>query len=208
MASGGARNYQKAQGVETANLTFWIYGQHDAMGVAPFGIDATSAEQDPFAKTFAALAQVQDLILQYQGKGTMAGIFVDTTSKSQTVTLNGYTVKADLVVPRRFPGATLAGGLVFGIGPDEFLAVGKDYELTFTPVKHDSQQSHVDVAYMDEGNFVGGKWITIRRLNGDEGTGGGSIGSFAIKNNRTGTLRFQKNAGDNYSIVRIKFYHY
>ncbi|GAB4029598.1 GH35 family beta-galactosidase [Spirosoma gilvum] len=203
------------QGVEPANLAFWIYGQHDAIGVAPFGIDATSAEQDPFTKTFAVLAQVESLILEHQGKGTMAGIFVDSTAKSQTVTLNGYTVKADLVVPRRFPGspsvapsATLAGGLVFGIGPDEFIAVGKDYELTFTPIKADSQQPRVDVAYMDEGAFVKGKWTVSRRLNGDEGTGGGSIGSFAIKNNRTGTLRFQKNTGDTYSIVRIKFYHY
>lgn len=203
------------QGLEPANLAFWIYGQHDAMGVAPFGIDATSAEQDPFTKTFAALDQVQSLILQHQGKGTMAGFFVDTTAKSQTVTLNGYSVKADLVVPRRFPGAaseakpaTLAGGIVFAMGPDEFLAVGKDYELTFTPVQANPQKPRVDVAYMDEGAFVDGKWTTIRRLNGDEGTGGGNIGSFAIKNTRAGTLRFQKNPGDEYSLVRIKFYTY
>jgi len=203
------------QGPEPANLAFWIYGQHDAIGVAPFGIDGTPAEQDPFTKTFAALAQVQTLILEHQGQGTMAGIFVDSTVKSQTVTLNGYTVKADLVVPRRFPGApaeaqsaTLAGGLVFAVGPDEFLAVGKDYELTFTPLNPDPQNPRVDVAYLDEGGFVDGKWLTRRRLNGDEGTGGGSIGSFAIKNTRTGTLRFQKNSADDYSIVRVKFYRY
>lgn len=203
------------QGLEAANLTFWIYGQHDAICVAPFGIDDTPAEQDPFTKTFAVLAQVYPLILQHQGKGTMAGLFVDSTATSQTVSLPGYTVKADLVVPRGFAGAafvgqkpTMAGGLVFAIGPDEFIAVGKDYNLTFSPLNIDPKKVHVDVDFIEEGSFINGKWVVSRRLNGDEGTGGGSIGSFAIKNSKVGTLRFQKNASDDYSIVKIKFYRY
>ncbi len=203
------------QGLEPANLALWMYGQHDAIGVAPFGIDGSPAEEDPFTQSFAVLAQVEKLILEHQGKGTMAGVFVDSTAKSQTFPLNGYSVRADLVVPRRFPGAppaakgaTLAGGLVFAMGPDEFLAVGKDYELTFTPSVADAQKPHVDVEYMDEGEFVRGNWVTSRRLNGDEGTGGGSIGSFAPKNTRVGTLRFQKAATDAFRIVRIKFYRY
>lgn len=203
------------QGPEAANLTFWIYGQHDAICVAPFGIDATPAEQDPFTKTFAALAQVQPLILQHQGKGTMAGLFVDSTASSQTFTLPGYTVKADLVVPRGFAGAAfagkkpaMAGGLVIALGPDEFLALGKDYELTFTPLTVDPKKAQVDVDYLEEGSFVNDKWTTTRRLNGDEGTGGGSIGSFALKNTKVGNLRFPKNDRNEYSIVRIKFYRY
>lgn len=203
------------QGLEAANLTFWIYGQHDALCVAPFGIDGTSAEDDPFTKTFAVLAQVKELILQHQGKGTMAGIFVDSTDKSQTFNMNGYAVKAGLVIPRTFPGSapagkspTMAGGIVFAIGPDEFIAVGKDYELMFTPLNNDSQKAHVDVDFMDEGTFANGKWVTTRRLNGDEGTGGGSIGNFMTKNTKAGILRFQKASTDDYSVVRIKFYKY
>ena len=168
-----------------------------------------------FTKTFAVLSPVQELILQHQGKGTMAGLFVDSTDKSQTFNLNGYAIKADLVVPRVFPGsapvekkAIMAGGIVFTIAPDEFVAVGKDYQLTFTPLNSESQKSHLDVDFMDEGSFVNGKWVTVRRLNGDEGTGGGPIGSFAPKNTKVGTLRFQKNQMDDYSIVRIKFYRY
>ncbi|QHW00436.1 GH35 family beta-galactosidase [Spirosoma endbachense] len=203
------------QGLEAANLTFWIYGQHDAICVAPFGIDAIPADQDPFTKTFAVLEQVQALILQHQGKGTMAGLFVDSTASSQTFALPGYTVKADLVIPRGFAGAapaekkpTMAGGLVIALGPDEFMAVGKDYELTFTPEKADPKKSQVDVDYLEEGSFVNDKWIVSRRLNGDEGTGGGSIGSFGLKNTKVGSLRFPKNARDGYSIVKIKFYRY
>jgi hypothetical protein len=203
------------QGLEPANLAFWIYGQHDAIGVAPFGIDGTTAEEDPYTKTFAVLTNVQALILQHQGMGTMAGIFVDSTAKSQTFNLKDYAVKANLVVPRGFPGsapagnnATLAGGILFAIGPDEFIAVGKDYQLTFTPLTANPKKPNVDVDFMDEGTFVKGKWVTTRRLNGDEGTGGGSIGSFGLKNTQVGTLRFPKNATNEYSIVRIKFYKY
>ncbi|QHT65461.1 glycoside hydrolase family 42 [Rhodocytophaga rosea] len=203
------------QGIEPANLAFWIYGTHDALCVAPFGIDGTTAEEDPFTKTFAAISQVQDLVLQHQGKGTMAGIFVDSTDKSQTFQLNGYTVKADLVVPRGGPAAAsvakrpvLAGGLIFATGPDEFIAVGKEYELTFTPQNPDPQKPQVDVEFLEEGKFVKGKWVTTRRLNGDEGTGGGGIGVVAPKNTKVGSLRFQKNPTDEYSIVRIKFYSY
>ncbi|GAA4467109.1 DUF5597 domain-containing protein [Nibrella saemangeumensis] len=203
------------QGLEPANLAFWIYGQHDAIGVAPFGIDATPADEDPFTKTFAVLSQVQDLVLQHQGKGTMAGIFVDTTAKSQAVTLPGYTVKADMVIPRAMPGmalaakgAALAGGIVFAVGPDEFIAVGRDYELTFTPVNADAQKPYMDVDFMEEGSFVNGKWVVARRLNGDEGTGGGGIGVLVSKNTKVGALRFQKKPNGDYSIVRIKFYRY
>ncbi len=52
------------------------------------------------------------------------------------------------------------------------------------------------------------KWQSTRRLNGDEGTGGGPISIFAQKDTQAGMLRFQKNATGNYSIVRIKFYRY
>ncbi|HEX8677749.1 MAG TPA: DUF5597 domain-containing protein [Segetibacter sp.] len=203
------------QGLEAANIAFWMYGRHDAICVAPFGIDEVPAEEDPFTKAFAVLSQVQELILQHQGKGTMAGLFVDSTDKSQTFSLNGYTVKADLVVPKVFPGsapvekkAVMAGGIVFAIASDEFVAVGKDYELTFTPLNHNSKKSHLDVDFMDEVSFVNGKMVTGRRLNGDEGTGGGPIGSFAPKDTRVGTLRFPKNPNDDYNIVHIKFYSY
>jgi hypothetical protein len=88
------------------------------------------------------------------------------------------------------------------------MAIGKDYELTFTPEKSDPKKPQVDVDYLEEGSFVNDKWIVSRRLNGDEGTGGGSISSFGLKDTKVGTLRFPKNAGDDYSIVKIKFYRY
>jgi hypothetical protein len=170
------------QGPEAANLAFWLSGQHNALCVAPFGIDDSPAREDPFTKTFAAVAQVKELILHHQGKGTMAGVFVDSTVTSQSFPLNGFTVKANLVVPRGFAGAAsmekkapFAGGILFATGPDEFIAVGRDYELTFTPNSPDPQKPRVDLDFMEEGSFVNAKWVPSRRLNGDEGTGGGGL---------------------------------
>jgi hypothetical protein len=198
-------------------VAFWVYGQHDAISFSPFGIDDLKPEEDAFTKTYAVLSQVQDLILQYQGKGTMAGIYVDTSRRVQEFDLGGYRIKA-LFGGHYYPEpdalsvktkkASAAGGLVFNIAPDEFIVVGKDFTLSFNLLKADEKKTFFDVEYMDEGTFVNGKWLTTRRLNGDEGTGGGDYGFGSGKPPRYGTLRFQRQPDDNYSIIRFKMYRY
>jgi hypothetical protein len=204
-------------GSEAALMSFWAYGQHDAIAFAPFAIDDWTPENDPITKTYAVIKQVQDLILQHQGKGTMAGIYVDSIKQIQELDLGGYKVKAQLTAigmaqaaglaaPVKKPSA--AGGLVFVIGPDEFIVVGKDFMLTFDPVKTDENKPFLDVEYMDEGIFVNGKWVTLRRLNGDEGTGGGDYGFGTGNSSRYAHMRFQRQSDDSYSIIRFKIYNY
>jgi hypothetical protein len=207
-------------GAASASLAFWAYGQHDAISFSPFGIDETTHDEDPITKSYTALSQVQHLILQQNGKGTMAGIYLDTTEKSQTFELNGYNIKVNLAVPMFAPAGgavaglsssdkrvTSAGGIIFSTGPDEFIVVGKDFSATFTPVKADAQKPKIDIEYMDEGIFVNGKWITIRRLNGDEGTGGGDYG-FGFNKGYSAPLRFPPSSTGNYNIVKFKIYRY
>jgi len=201
-------------GIRSANEVFWILGQHDAIGVSPFGIDDSKPEDDPITKTYAALTQVKDLILQHQGDGTMKGILVDTIKRSQEFDLAGYHIKAQLSsgsfaelagfsVGEKKVG--IAGGILINTGKDEFIAIGKDYTLTFNPIQDDGKS--IDVEYFDEGTFANGKWVTMRRLNGDEGTGGGDYG-FGFKQGNYGMIRFQPSPTDNYSIVRFKMYRY
>jgi hypothetical protein len=207
-------------GATSANLAFWAFGQHDINCFSPFGIDDTAPENDPITKSYAALSQVQHLILEHQGKGTMAGIYVDTTAKSQSFDLNGYSVKVNLSLPMSVPAGgavaglvsydkkiTSAGGIVFAIGPDEFILVGKDFTLSFTPLNLDKKKTKIDIEYMDEGSFVNGKWTPMRRLNGDEGTGGGDYG-FGYNKGYFANVKFQPSPGDNYSIVKFKLYRY
>jgi hypothetical protein len=202
---------------EAASVAFWAYGQHNAVSFSPFGIDDLKPEEDPITKTYAALSQVEDLILEHQGKGTMAGIFVDSVFRVQDINLGDYHIKAQFggypyvdpaVSTVKTKKASSAGGLVFSIAPDEFIVVGKDFMLSFDPVKPDKKKPHIDVEYMDEGIFVNGKWLTLRRLNGDEGTGGGDYGFGSGNPPESGTIRFQRQPNDAYSIIRFKMYRY
>lgn len=64
----------------------------------------------------------------------------------------------------------LMAGLIFRVGPDEYIVVWKDFMLSFTPLKANRNKPFIDMEYMDEETYDNGKWITTRRLNGDEGT--------------------------------------
>jgi hypothetical protein len=147
----------------------------------------------------------------------MAGIYVDSTSRVQELDIDGYQVKAQLagISIAEIAGFTgkskstqAAGGLIFNVGPDEFIVVGKDFMLTFNQLKPDKNKPLIDVQYLDEGTFVNGKWVTTRRLNGDEGTGGGDYGFGSGLPIRSGTMRFQRQPDDAYSIIRFKMYNY
>ena len=65
----------------------------------------------------------------------------------------------------------------------------------------------INIEYSDDGLFGNGKWITTRRLNGDEGTGGGDYG-FGFNNGYTALFRFQQSSTGNYNIVKFKMYKY
>jgi len=201
-------------GIGSANQAFWIFGEHDAIGVAPFGIDESTPDEDPITKTYAALMQVSGLLLQHQGKGTMKGIFLDSATRTQSFDLGGYRVDAKLGTGSfaELAGFSvgqkktdIAGGVLITTGKDEFIAIGKDYNLTFTPLQQDGKS--LDVEYFDEGTFVNDKWVTTRRLNGDEGTGGGDYG-FGFKIGNSASLKFQPSPTGNYSIVKFKMYRY
>ena len=147
----------------------------------------------------------------------MAGIYIDSLKPSQEFDLGGYRIRAQLGggsyaelagLTGRVKRATSAGGLVFSIGPDEFIVVGKDFRLSFNPLIPEAKKPFIDVEYMDEGTFADGKWMTTRRLNGDEGTGGGDYGFGSGNPMKAGTLNFQRQPDDNYSIVRFKMYRY
>jgi len=204
-------------GNESASFAFWAYGQHDAMAFSPFGIDDWKPADDAITKAYAALKQVQDLILQHQGKKTMAGIYLDSLKPSQEFNLAGFRIRAQLGggsyaelagLTGKVKKARSAGGIVFSIGPDEFIAVGKDFRLSFNPLISEANRPLIDVEYMDEGTFIDCKWMTTRRLNGDEGTGGGDYGFGPGTPVKAGTLNFQRQPDDNYSIVRFKMYRY
>lgn len=52
----------------------------------------------------------------------------------------------------------------------------EDFNLSFKSFRCRCKKTKIDVDYTDEGTFENVKWVRVRRLNGDDTTGGGDYG--------------------------------
>jgi hypothetical protein len=207
---------------------FYALGQHDAMGFAPFAIDELlysppSAPQKepadlPLARSYAIAAQLAPVILDYQGKGKMAGVVVSADDPPQQIALGDYVLEVSYPRGRRPPapppakpaagapavpaappapappGPVPAGAIFISVGPDEYLIAGSGPAIvTFSP--NTPGPPTAGVLSIEEGTFVNGQWAPGRQLNGDET----SQGKF---------VRIGGNGIPNGSIQRVKLYRY
>jgi hypothetical protein len=159
------------------NLLYAL-GQHDAMGVSPFGIEdefsrPPSTNSPSIAQCYKTLSELTPLILANQGQGTLAGVWVDQSNKVQKVKLGDYTfnVAHDYTWPwsRGFGqtnGWPRLGGLIIALSSSEFMVVGSGLVITFT--SNSSDKPIAGILSIDEEKFVNGRWVPERRLNGDE----------------------------------------
>ena len=172
-----------------AARAFYAFGQYDASCFAPFGIDNEQwTISDPLDKAYAVLQNLSPLILQNQGKGTMRGVLVDTSSPIQKLQLGDYMIEARLSWEK-----PVAGAIIIQTGTHEFIVAGSAVDIFFLP-KDASMRIGVDAT--DEGVFKNGKWTAQRRLNGDE--------VHASTWDGTGP----RLPGDKVSIQKISFYTY
>jgi hypothetical protein len=183
---------------EVANL-FYAIGQFDAIGVSPFGIEDeySSARVPSVEQSYKMLSQLSPLILKNQGKRTMVGVWLDETNRTHKVVLGNYTfnVAHDYTWPyssgyHQTNGWPRFGGLIISTAPDEFIIAGTGMLVTFA--SNSPEKPIAGVVSIDEGNFVNGRWIPGRRLNGDEDHQG----------------RHLRLAPDECSIQRLKLYEY
>jgi beta-galactosidase GanA len=162
---------------DAANL-FVAIGQYDAMGYSPFGIDGMSPKPDTdgaasFDKSYEVLSQLTPLILENQGKGTMAGICLDETNQTQKVQLGNFTLNVAHDYTWAWSGGSHQtgswprfGGLIISVGPDEYVIAGKGIIVTFVP--NSPGDPIAGIVSIEEGTFSNGHWVAGRRLNGDE----------------------------------------
>ena len=159
-----------------ANLLYAL-GQFDAIGVSPFGIEdefsRPRTDTPSIAETYKTLAALSPLILQNQGRGTMAGVWLDETNRTRKVTLGGYTLNIahDYTWPyssgfHQTNSWPRMGGLIISTGPGEYWVAGCGLVITFT--SNSTDKPIAGILSIDEGDFVDGHWMPGRRLNGDE----------------------------------------
>ena len=163
---------EAARGPQSAANVFYAIGQHDALGFAPFGIDGIQGEH-PLAASYKLLAELMPVIVKYQGTGKMAGV-LEVKEESQALELGDYRLRVSFRAGRRPQSPDAKGyGLILATGPDEYLAAGSGFSISFSP--NSPGPPIARIAFIDEGRFIDGKWIPGRRMNGDENGGGARL---------------------------------
>jgi len=165
---------EAGRGSQSAVNVFYAVGRYDAIGFSPFSIESTrDPENGPVTQSYRVLSQLAPLILEKQGKGQMSGVLLDKENPVQEIQLGDYTFKfshdftwgwsqkpeGDIAWPR-------AGGLIISVGLDEYIIAGSGIIVTFTPNPPGGQIA--GIGWIDEGEFVNGRWTPGRRLNGDQ----------------------------------------
>lgn len=179
---------------------FYAIGQHDAIGFSPFSIEnLDEATAKSLTDSYSALAQLAPLILEYQGKGLMAGLLPEGPEQRQPqqLRLGDYTIYVTYERPPQVPIAqnqqtptVLSGGLVIALGPDEFIFAGTGLTVTFEP--NSAGEPTAGILSVQEGKYANGQWVPGRWLNGDQTNQGRHL--------RLDSSRF--------NIQRIKLYRY
>jgi hypothetical protein len=110
-------------------------------------------------------------ILAAQAQGRITAFLQQADSEEWTAELGGYRFHCR--TNRKLEDLTVPGcAMLVNVGPDEFLALGRNLTLTFEPCRPD--QAAAELVWLDEGTYQNGEWVPERRLNGDEtahGTG-------------------------------------
>jgi len=154
--------------VDAVNAMYAI-GQHNAIGFSPFSIDSLDEETtNAVTAGYDLLNQLTPLILNHQGKGTMAGLLPDGPEQRQPqqLRLGNHTLYVTFDRPTAQNTSVLSGGLVIAIAPDEYVFAGTGLTVTFEAAG--GGDPIVGLLSVDEGKYVNGQWVVTRRLNGDQ----------------------------------------
>jgi beta-galactosidase GanA len=163
-------------GPPNAVQALYAIGQHDAIGFSPFSIESLDeVTSKSLTESYDLLRQMAPLILQYQGKGLMAGLLPEGVEQRlpQQLRLGDYILNVTYERPAPTPVGqnpqspdVISGGLVIALGPDEFIFAGTGMTVTFEAAAPNDPT--VGLLSVQEGRYVNGQWLPGRRLNGDQ----------------------------------------
>jgi hypothetical protein len=161
---------ETAGGAEAPANVLYVMAQFDAIGFSPFGIERqVNVAGTPLQGVYERLRNLAPIILENQGKGTMAAARFLAENAPQKIKLGNYTAEISVARNRRSgPQApTLpAAAILISTVPDEYFIIGDSLNVTFTPNGPGPEQ--VGLGTIEEGSFVDGKWVPGRRLAGDD----------------------------------------
>ncbi len=168
---------------EAAVNALYAVAEHDAMGFSPFGIEhIDTVPGDLLSSSYGLLKQLEPLILQHQGKGSMRGFLQisDQQRAPKQIRMGGYEmhVKFEYAPPPSLADGVInesgdvsrgprmpAGGLVIQLAEDEFLFAGIGLTITFDSLNANEQAG---IVYAESGKFELGRWKNVLWNNGDQ----------------------------------------
>lgn len=154
---------------------FFVFGALKGIGFSPFSIDSIDA---PGAARTAALYAMLDgmmpVIVRAQAQGRIAGFAPAVTfdgavdAAPQTVTLGDHVFTVGFIDPWTAATAQVPaehGGMILWMGGDDYLVAGTGITVTVAPAKGGGRSG---LEQVDEGRFEDGRFVALRRLNGDQ----------------------------------------
>jgi hypothetical protein len=178
-ANGNAVFVPEARADSGAYNAFYAYGEAKAFGFSPFGVDSLQSDHGAadsgVSGAYEVLGSVSDMILSAQVSGKMRGLVLGESSlrPTQTVSLGGYLFQATLA--RSWPEKTLltknGAMLVIESAPNEFYIAGSGLFVSFLR-DPDVDDKVAGIGSIEEVSRDDNRWVTMRRLNGDQSNQG------------------------------------
>ncbi|MFL6463620.1 MAG: DUF5597 domain-containing protein [Bryobacteraceae bacterium] len=168
-------------GPRFASNIFYAFGDFDALGYAPFGLDMAieGSQVKDMAKGFAQdcqlLGPALPLIAELQGTGKLHSAVEEAHLTERLIHSSEFDVLVQFGTLHSEYGGTfgtqtpaISGRvLVAELAPDEFVVMGMDAHVQFRPARG-RKQRNAQFLSAEEGTYVEGQWKTKRVLNGDE----------------------------------------
>ena len=118
---------------------FYIFGEHDAIGISPFSIeDGSDSPNSPLVQSYAKLTELMPLLTKYQGKGLMKGLLFDSENKERIIADDDLTITARHFFtlpwdPRATNGSIWpeGGGILLKLSKNEYIVAGSGIVLEF-----------------------------------------------------------------------------
>lgn len=118
---------------------FYIFGEHDAIGISPFSIeDGSDSPNSPLVQSYARLTELMPLLTKYQGKGLMKGLLFDSENKERIIADDDLTITArhffTLPWDSRATNGSIwpeGGGILLKLSKNEYIVAGSGIVLEF-----------------------------------------------------------------------------
>jgi hypothetical protein len=140
--------------------------------VSPFSIESTEhPEKEPIGKAYDVLKQVTHLVTNYQPSAGVRGFLLERDSSANEIDIGNYHLSVDHEYRLGWSAGAkndtwpVAGCIIISVAPGEFYVAGTGVVITFTSTIANKRAGFLSI---DEGKFIDKKWISGRRMNGDQ----------------------------------------